>query len=131
MIPPIPDPPSTKYIKHERIESPRLTKFWGRPMHLGAHVLLPEGFDAHPDARYPLVISHGHFPYTCDGFRETPPDPNAPCEYSERFSWPCYNRTVEEQAHEFYKTWTGPGLPPHDHRLRFSTRTRTTTIRTP
>ena len=54
-IPPIPDPPDTKYIKHVRIQSERLTKFWGRPMFLGAHVLLPEGFDAHPDARYPLV----------------------------------------------------------------------------
>ena len=52
----------TKYIKHERIQSELLTKFWGRPMYLGAHVLLPEGFDAHPNARYPLVINHGHFP---------------------------------------------------------------------
>ena len=51
-----------KYIKHERIQSERLTKFWGRPMHLGAHVLLPEGFDSHPEAHYPLVIFHGHFP---------------------------------------------------------------------
>ena len=62
VIPPIADPPDTKYVKHERIQSERLTKFWGRPMYLGAHVLLPEGFDEHPDARYPLVINHGHFP---------------------------------------------------------------------
>ena len=26
----------TKYIRHERIQSERLTKFWGRPMYLGA-----------------------------------------------------------------------------------------------
>ena len=82
MIPPIADPPDTKYVKHERIQSERLTKFWGRPMYLGAHVLLPEGFDAHPDARYPLVINHGHFPHTIGGFRETPPDPNLKPEYS-------------------------------------------------
>jgi hypothetical protein len=44
-------------------------------MHLGAHVLLPEGFDSHPDAHYPLVIFHGHFPSDFDGFREQPPDP--------------------------------------------------------
>src|SRR5262249_46833312 len=37
VIPPIPAPATTKYIKHERIQSERLTKFWGRPMHLGAH----------------------------------------------------------------------------------------------
>ena len=53
VIPPIPDPPDTKYVKHVRIQSELLTKFWGRPMFLGAHVLLPEGFDTHPDARYP------------------------------------------------------------------------------
>ncbi len=88
VIPPIPEPATTKYIKHERIQSERLTKFWGRPMHLGAHVLLPEGFDAHPDARYPLVIFHGHFPQTFGGFREEPPDPDLKPEYSERFHLP-------------------------------------------
>ena len=36
----------------------------GTAMHLGAHVLLPEGLDTHPDARYPLFIYHGHFPPT-------------------------------------------------------------------
>ena len=67
IIPPIPDPPTTKYIKHERIQSQLLTEFWGRPMFLGAHVLLPEGFDRHPEARYPLAIFHGHFPDTFGG----------------------------------------------------------------
>ncbi|MDO8835424.1 MAG: hypothetical protein Q7V01_07490, partial [Vicinamibacterales bacterium] len=111
IIPPIPDPPTTKYIKHVRIQSERLTKFWGRPMYLGAHVLVPEGWDTHPQARYPLVINHGHFPYTFDGFREEPPDPNVPCEYSERFRLDCYNRIEQEQAHQFYKAWTGPDFP--------------------
>jgi len=110
-IPPIPDPPETKYIKHVRIQSDRLTKFWGRPMYLGAHVLLPEGFDRHPDARYPLVINHGHFPYTFEGFREDPPDPNLKCEFSERFQLDCYNRIEQEHAHQFYKDWTGPSFP--------------------
>jgi len=111
VIPPIPDPPETKYIKHERIQSERLTKFWGRPMHLGAHVLLPEGYDTHPQAHYPLVIFHGHFPDTFDGFREEPPDPDLKCEYSDRFHLDCYNRTMQEQAHQLYKEWTGPGMP--------------------
>jgi hypothetical protein len=107
----IADPPTTKYIKHERIESDKLTKFWGRPMHLGAHVLLPEGFDSHPDARYPLVIFHGHFPQTFGGFREEPPDPDLKPDYNERFHLSGYNRTVQEQAHQFYKEWTGPNYP--------------------
>src|SRR5262245_7431580 len=110
-IPAIADPPETKYVKHERIRSERLSKFWGRDMFLGAHVLLPWGYDEHPQARYPLVIAHGHFPYTIGTFREEPPDPNIKCEHSERFDWPCYNRTEQEQAHQFYEDWTSPGFP--------------------
>jgi hypothetical protein len=110
-IPPIPDPPETKYVKHVKIESKLLSEFWGRPMHLGAHVLLPEGFDEHPEARYPLMIFHGHFPYDFSGFREEPPDPNLEPDYSERFRWKGYNRTQQEHAHQFYKEWTGPGFP--------------------
>jgi hypothetical protein len=111
VIPPIPDPPATKYVKHEKMRSERLSKFWGRPMELGAHVLLPQGFDEHPEARYPLVIFHGHFPYTFEGFREEPPDPSLKPEYSERFKLEGYNKIVQEQAHQFYKDWTGPGFP--------------------
>src|SRR5215216_1682342 len=111
VIPPIEPPKDTKYIKHIRIQSERLTKFWGRPMHLGAHVLLPEGFDAHPEARYPLVIFHGHFPEDLSGFRETPPDPNLKPDYNERFKLAGYNRIVQEQAYQFHKEWTGPNFP--------------------
>ena len=111
VIPPIADPPETKYIKHERIQSQLLTKFWGRPMYLGAHVLLPEGFDTHPNARYPLMVFHGHFPSNIGGFRPEPPDPNLKCEYSDRFKLDCYNRIQQELAHQFYKDWTGPNFP--------------------
>ena len=110
-IAPIPDPPETKYIRHERIRSKLLTEFWGRPTDLGVHVLLPAGFDEHPNARYPLVIFHGHFPSTIEGFREEPPDPNVPCEYSERFHLDCYNRIQQQYAYQLYKDWTGPGFP--------------------
>jgi hypothetical protein len=110
-IPPIPDPPETKYVKHVKIQSKLLTEFWGRPMHLGAHVLLPEGFDDHPEARYPLMVYHGHFPYTMSGFREEPPDPDLAPAYSERFRWEGYNRTEQEHAYQLYKDWTAPGFP--------------------
>ncbi len=110
-IAPIPDPTTTKYIKHDRIKSERLSKFWGRDMYLGAHILLPWGFDEHPDARYPLVINHGHFPDTFGNFREEPPDPNLKPDYSDRFSWPGYNRTQQERAHQLYKDWTSPTYP--------------------
>jgi hypothetical protein len=111
VIPPLEDPKPTKYVRHERIQSERLTKFWGRPMHLGAHVLLPHGFDEHPEARYPLAINHGHFSRTLGGWREEPPDPNLKCERSERFQLDCYNRTQQELAHQLYKDWTSPGFP--------------------
>ncbi len=110
-IPPIAPPKDTKYIRHEKIKSDLLSKFWGRPMHIGACLLLPEGFDEHPEARYPLVIFHGHFPYSFDGFRETPPDPNLEPDYSERFHLAGYNRIQEEYAHAFYKEWTGKDFP--------------------
>ncbi len=111
VIPTIDPPKDTKYVKHIKIQSERLTKFWGRPMHLGAHVLLPAGFDEHPEARYPLVIFHGHFPSDFGGFREAPPDPNLKPDYSERFKLAGYNRIQQEHAHEFYKEWTGPNFP--------------------
>ncbi|HEX9794628.1 MAG TPA: hypothetical protein VGC54_11650 [Planctomycetota bacterium] len=110
-IPPIPPPEDSKYVKHVSIQSKLLTDFWGRPMHLGAVVLLPEGFDEHPQARYPLMVNHGHFPHTFGGFRETPPDPDLEPEYSERFRLEGYNRIQEQSAHDFYKEWTGPGFP--------------------
>ena len=75
VIPPLKTPADTKYVKHVRIRSELLSKFWGRDMFLGAHVLLPEGFETHPDARYPLIINHGHFPADLGNWRETPPDP--------------------------------------------------------
>ena len=111
VIPPIAPAKDTNYIRHERIQSALLTKFWGRPMHLGANVLLPEGWDTHPEARYPLFIYHGHFPHTFTGFREAPPDPTLKPDFSARFRLEGYNRIQQQYAHQFYKDWTGPGFP--------------------
>ena len=111
VIPPIPAPKDTKYIKHLKIKSERLSKFWGRPMYLGAHVLLPEGFDAHPDVRYPLAIYHGHFPADFGGFRPEPPDTSLKPDYNERFQLVGYNKIQQQYAHAFYKEWTGPKFP--------------------
>ena len=110
-IAPIEPAKDTKYIKHVKMQSERLTKFWGRPMELGACVLLPEGFDTHLEARYPLMIFHGHFPQTFGGFRETSPDPNLKPDYSKRFNLHGYNKIVQEHAHKFYQEWTGPNFP--------------------
>jgi hypothetical protein len=112
-IGPVADPKrkETNYVKHVQIRSDLLSKFWGTDMYLAAWVLLPEGFESHPEARYPLVINHGHFPAGVDGFRETPPDPDLKPDYSARFNLSCYNRIQQELSYDFYKSWTGPGFP--------------------
>jgi hypothetical protein len=75
-IPPLDPPEDTKYVKHIKFRSEILSEWWGDDMHLGAVVVLPEGFDEHPDARYPVVYWHGHFPRTFAAFQETPPHPD-------------------------------------------------------
>ena len=111
IIPPIKEPEDTKYIKHIKIQSKLLTEFWGRPMYLGAHILLPEGFDEHPAVKYPLAIFHGHFPADFGGFRTTPPDPNLKPDTSSRFKITGYNKIVQQENYDFYKMWTGPSFP--------------------
>ena len=76
VIPPIEPPADTEYVRHIRLQSKLLTEFWGRPMFLGAHVLLPHGYADHPDARFPLMIFHGHFPRDFGDFRTEPPNPD-------------------------------------------------------
>ena len=51
----------TKYIKHVKIRSPKLSQFWGKEVILEATVLLPYGFDEHPEAKYPLFVYQGHY----------------------------------------------------------------------
>ena len=111
VIPPIKDPENTKYIRHIKIQSKLLSAFWGRPMYLGAHILLPQGFDEHPEVKYPLAIFHGHFPADFDGFRTIPPDENLKPDTSTRFRISGYNKIVQQEAYAFYKEWTGPGFP--------------------
>ncbi len=111
VIPPIKPPADTKYIRHIRIQSDALTKFWGRPMFVSAVVLVPEGFDDHPNAHFPLIIFHDHFVDDFDGFRTTPPDPNLKPDYSERFHLAGYNRIQQEEAYKFYQQWTAPNFP--------------------
>ncbi|NNK29526.1 MAG: hypothetical protein HKP04_01580 [Flavobacteriaceae bacterium] len=111
VIPPIPEPEDTEWIKHIKIKSEKLSEFWGRDMYLGAHILLPKGFDEHPEARYPLMVFQGHFPSDFGGFRTTPPDEDMEPEYSARFDVEGYNRIQQQEAYDFYKRWTDPEFP--------------------
>ena len=111
VIPPIKEAADTKYIRHIRIQSEALTKFWGRPIFVSAIVLVPEGFDEHTEAHFPLMIFHDHFVSGFDNFRTTPPDPNLKPDYSERFHLAGYNRIQEEEAYKFYQEWISPKFP--------------------
>ena len=110
-IPAIPEPKDTAYIRHLKIQSELLTKFWERPIFLSANVLVPEGFDAHPEAHFPLMIFEDHFNDDFHGFRTTPPDANLKPDYSERFHLAGYNKIQEEEAYKFYQEWIGPKFP--------------------
>jgi hypothetical protein len=104
IIPAIRPAKDTKYVKHFRIESTLLSKFWGRPMYIGGVVLLPEGFDEHPDAHYPVMYYQGHFTpsfATPVEFRDTPPAPTLKD----------YDRTEAEYDYKFYQDWTAGRLP--------------------
>ena len=111
VIPPIEEPEDTEWIKHIKIKSEKLSEFWGRDMYLGAHVLLPKGFNEHPEAKYPLMIFHGHFPDDFGGFRTTPPDPDLEPDYSARFDVEGYNILQQQEAYDFYKRWNEPDFP--------------------
>ncbi|MFZ9905638.1 MAG: hypothetical protein ACO3GE_09575 [Steroidobacteraceae bacterium] len=104
-------PVDTPWVKYLRIRSERLSAFWGRDVFLGAFVTLPAGFHERPQARYPLVIQHGHFPAAPSNWRETPPDPNLAPDYNARFGLQGYNRIVQQHAYELFRAWSGADFP--------------------
>ena len=60
VIPDIEVPADTTWVRRFRFQSPTLTEFWGRPIDLGATVLLPDGYDR-SSIRYPVLYHQGHF----------------------------------------------------------------------
>jgi len=104
VIPEVEAPRETKYLKHVKIKSRLLSEFWGRGMELAAWVLIPPGFDAHPEARYPLAVYHGHFSadwQAGSGFREEPPSPDLTGR----------DRADAEYAYKLYQDWDAGRLP--------------------
>ncbi len=81
-------------------------------MYLGAHMLVPEGFDDASRGAFSADRSFtDHFPDDFDGFRTEPPDPNLKPDYSERFHLAGYNRIQQEEAYKFYQQWISPSFP--------------------
>jgi len=70
IIPPIQVAADNEYVKRFKFQSPSLTKFWGRPIYLGATVLLPRDYSK-STISYPVNYIQGHFglgaPYGFEG----------------------------------------------------------------
>jgi hypothetical protein len=60
VIPDVVVPADTEFVKRIKFQSPLLTKFWGRPIFLGATILLPRDY-AKSTASYPVLYEQGHF----------------------------------------------------------------------
>ncbi|MFQ6114119.1 MAG: hypothetical protein ACE5NG_08515, partial [bacterium] len=91
VIPPIEIPPDTEWVKRIKFKSKILSEFWGQPMYLGATVLLPKGYDDHPDVYYPVNYVQGHFSLRAPhGFRTDDPGEKDP---------------RGRRGYEFYKYW--------------------------
>ncbi|MGD8727007.1 MAG: alpha/beta hydrolase-fold protein, partial [Gemmatimonadales bacterium] len=60
VIPPIEIPPNTEWVERFKFQSPMLTEFWGRPIFLGATVLLPRDYHT-STIEYPVLYRQGHF----------------------------------------------------------------------
>jgi hypothetical protein len=105
VIPAIPPPVDTKWVKHVKIASTLLSKFWGQPVYLGATVLLPQGYDTHRAVRYPVIYEQGHFGL----------DP--PLEFSpERTPLPpgvatLLKRYNLETGYDLAQSWSAPSFP--------------------
>ncbi|MGH9745981.1 MAG: alpha/beta hydrolase-fold protein, partial [Candidatus Acidiferrales bacterium] len=91
-----------KWEKHIHMQSALLTKFWGRPTEIGAVVLVPDGWDEHPDAHYPVLLAEDHYHrHFFPGFRTTPPDAEKPSR----------ERDAQETGWRLFQDWTSGRLP--------------------
>ena len=60
VIPPVQVPRDTEWVQRFRFESRSLSQFWGRPIFIGATVLLPLNYDREMKA-YPVIYEQDHF----------------------------------------------------------------------
>jgi hypothetical protein len=92
VVPPIAPPSDTPWVKRFRIQSPTLTTFWGRPIYLGATVLLPRDYDRETMS-YPVLYDQGHF------------STGAPLRFDPEFT------PSERQPYNISMDWLKPDFP--------------------
>ncbi len=97
VIPAVKIPSDTKWVKRIKFQSKILTEFWGKPVYLGATVLLPKGYDDHPDVYYPVHYVQGHFSL------------RAPHRF--RTDDPGEDDLRGQSGYEFYKYWISDECP--------------------
>ena len=108
VIPPIDAPPDTERVKRVRLESRILSEWWGHPMYLGAVVLLPRGYEDHPELRYPAVFEAGHFSLEpAFGFTTEPPS-GVPGLFAQMLR---ESGGMRESGYDFQQTWTADDFP--------------------
>ncbi len=104
-LPPVREPPDTKWVKRVKIRSELLSKFWGHDMYLGATILLPRAYDEQPDSAYPVIYEQGHFGLGAPfGF-----DPESTAVSPERRR--ALRALGRETGHEFYREWSAADFP--------------------
>ncbi|MGH9444264.1 MAG: alpha/beta hydrolase-fold protein [Terriglobia bacterium] len=105
VIPPVKAPPDTPWVKRIKFQSAILSKFWGQPVFLGAVVLLPKGYNSHPEVRYPVIYEQGHFSLR-PPFGFTSNQQSVSPRVLERLR--SYN---VETGYDFYKAWISDRFP--------------------
>jgi hypothetical protein len=100
IIPPAANPPDTEWLKHIKIQSQLLTKFWGQPVYFEATVLLPKEYSTHPDVYYPAVYVFEHrVPFSFN------PDPKSQARDTGA------RASNLQTGYEFYQSWSSAGFP--------------------
>ncbi len=107
-LPPIEGPPDTEWVKRVKIQSKMLSEFWGRPVYLGATLLLPKGFNQNTSQKYPAIYIQGHFglnpPF---GFTtQAPATPETEEQRKARLA-----RSAREPGYEFSQAWMSDNFP--------------------
>jgi hypothetical protein len=99
--PPAEHAADTEWVKRVSIPSEKLSRFWGRPVEIHAKVLLPLGYEDHPDVRYPGIYALGHnipFSFNTDSTRV-------------RGIGEINSTTGLESGYDFYREWVSEDFP--------------------
>src|SRR5581483_1188121 len=105
VIPPIQVPQDTAWVKHVKIQSKLLTAFWGRPMYLGAVVLLPRDYAERTQEHYAVIYQQGHFSHDAPFNFSTEKRAETDQERADRVA------LGFETGYEFFRSWSAQDLP--------------------